>query len=218
MEDERLLDELRRANPVDESQFDEWVSDKGEAFLRSRVLAGQRATPRGGHRARMLVLIAAGAVIVLVLAVAIPLLVSPRDHTPRGETLEQVVSLAENLGVYHPSVHFDERVDDALVREALGFRILLACEGPDYRLDEPVSNGEFALWLWRAFGSRLSIGEPSAVPGLENLPREEQRAISALLQAGILSLGSDGQFPAGDPLDSRERDRILGLIADDLGP
>lgn len=241
MEHERLLDELRRANPVDESRLDDWVANEGEGFLRSRVLPNVQATAGGERQTRMRFLSAAAVAIALVLAVVVPLLVfvplGASDNQPlatnapsqvsapqsehavsRDEALGQVVSLARDLGVYRPApVPSAAQGDGTLIQQAVGYGILLASEGPDYRLNESISRGEFAIWLWRAFGSHLHVAEPGVMSELHNLPEEEQRAISSLVQAGILALETDGQFHAADLLTTKDRSRTLGLIADRLG-
>jgi hypothetical protein len=168
---------------------------------------------------------------------------SPVEHVPRQEALERLVALTDspqpsgtspvsadpdNGADSQPSGSWgysqmesagtDNGADSQLVGRAVAAGILLPSEGPDFRLEEPVTRGEFALWVWRACGSRLAPTRAANFIDLGEQPEAEQDAIIGLAKAGLLTSNGDGLFHPDSPLTSQDESLILTRLGEVLLP
>ena len=64
--------------------------------------------------------------------------------------------------------------------------VLLPAEGPDYNLFEVITRAQYALWLWRAFGSQLTQRVSRGQGHLASLTKQEQQAVKGLAAAGVI--------------------------------
>jgi hypothetical protein len=233
LDSRKALDEVSQANQVDREECVRWVEREGDSFLQTRVFSQHESvhTRRGGSQRLRWGMVAAA--VVIVLAVALPLFllqdgrgrqaqepVPTAEQVTRADSLAQLILLAEATnsepgGVYQPYPHFSK----GLTERAVAAGLLLASEGPEYHLSEPVSRAQFALWVLRAFGSRLPAGSSDAAPfaDLTETPPEELRAIAAVSRAGILEGSSDGLFRPEAPLSVEEQVRATTRLTELLG-
>lgn len=161
------------------------------------------------------------------------------EHVPRQEALEQLVALTDSpkpsgtsavsadtdnvansqlSGSWEysqmESADTDNGANSQLVGRAVAAGILLRSEGPDFRLKEPITRGEFALWVWRAYGSRLAPTRAANFIDLGEQPEAEQDAIIGLAQAGLVQNSDDGLFHPDWPLTAQDESLILTRLAD----
>lgn len=261
-EREELLQKLRRANPFDEEQFDDWVAGEGGRFLDTRVF--KRARLSGDrHSWRRGVAIPLVATVVLALGIATMVFTLAKDGSQtatsaggqwvgsettieqvlREEALERLVALTNSpqpsgtssvsagtdneagsppsgTWEYSPmeSADTDDGANSRLVARAVAAGILLRSEGPDFRLKEPITRGDFALWVWRACGSRLAPTRAATFTDLGERPEAEQEAIVGLAQAGVVQSSDDGLFHPDSPLTPQDESLILTRLAEAVRP
>jgi hypothetical protein len=72
---------------------------------------------------------------------------------------------------------------------------------------EPVLERQYAVMLWKAFGSAFPVASGPAVSTPADLDPEETAAVQGLLRLGVLR-AADGVFSPDRPLDS-EREELL---------
>jgi len=125
---------------------------------------------------------------------------TPDTHTPltasagsgapqtvtRNVALAGIIRLARDLELAHPSAAAGASTSGNLIIEALAMNVLLPAEGPDYKLSGVITRAQYALWLWRAFGSHLSAKTSFEFKDIGSLTKEEQQAIKGLAAAGVL--------------------------------
>lgn len=246
---ERLLSELRRANPVDSEEFADWVKDEGDRFLYARVL-GDRVTPRTARRlTHHPVVVSAAAAAVLAVGIVIlimslsagtpgPITVSTAAESTHGasgqggtqttaqqlvgeQALTHILALLDShpAGGKRPPTYYepDDHPESQLVQQAVAAGVLLPSEALDFHLKEPLSRGRFALWVWRAWGSRLPSIQPADFDDLGQLSQEERDAINGLVQGGILSGYTDGTFRPTIALSPEDESQALSRVAKILG-
>lgn len=237
---DELLRELKQANPVNENQFDEWVKEESSQFLQTRILTESRSWTDRWMRPRG-VLIPVSAAIVVTLAIIALVFALDSSRPPSGtsaenqwggghsanqavlreEALGRVAALSNTDRPPETSPMFaetDNGADDGLVGRAIAAGIILPAEGPDFRLKEPITRGEFALWIWRVCGSRLAPTQSAEFTDLGTRPEDERRAIITLARAAIVLGYADGSFQPTSLLSPEEEHLILSRIAEAIQP
>lgn len=231
-----IMQDLRAAKPPDPEFLRDWAESPSAKQILDRVLA---ATPigegRSDKRSRFGPRLVWGAALLVVVVglclISIHLLTGPRagDSTSpfvestsvptqlvsRGEALQEIVSMVQSVqAVGHPLMTGTTTQD--LTATAIAMGVLRASDGPGPLLDQPVTRGQMALWLWRAFGKVLSPQTPAGSPSdLGSLTQEEQQAILGLSQAGILDKGI-ALFRSELPLSESDMSAWIGRIAANL--
>lgn len=160
------------------------------------------------------------------------------EHVSRREALARLVALTDSPGpsgassapaetdngadrLFGPweyslmeSADTDNGANSRLVGRAVAAGILLRSEGPNFRLKEPITRGEFALWVWRACGSRLVPTKTADFIDLGEQPEAQRDAIIGLAQAGVLQDSDDGLFRPDSPLTPQEKTLLFTRLAE----
>jgi hypothetical protein len=230
--EDTFLDDVRDAKPPVRPSADEWVdSERGRRVL-ERVLAADRATGARGRAkhsrtawwAGPRLVFAAGALIVVVLAVALAVVFAGRgtdqggvtqSTAPTAEQVTGAAAVADLMPLYRLKSSSDiaptgngtvSQVEQAV---ALGLVTREAALGA--WATSPMTQGDYAVLLVKAFGSILPQGTfPEQQIDARSTPTERQ-ATSALMTSGII-LPQDGGFAAGQTLTKEVEDRLLGRV------
>ncbi len=132
-----------------------------------------------------------------------------------AQALSRIVVLAEkSQNRYQPATPSVTDIPaNKVVNRALAVGVLVPSEVPGLRLGAPVTRGEFALWLWRAFGSKLPFGQASGIRDLNNVSGAQRQAVAGLIGAGVLATQDGGYFRAASPLTPEDEALTLSRIS-----
>lgn len=231
--DDISLDEIRAARPQLRPTGDEWVeSERGRRVLQRVIESDRSASP--GHSAQQRrsgwgmgprLAFAAGAAIVVMLAVVLTVLVLFQDEgkerrvasTVTSAPAAQQVSINEAVAGVMPMYKNLKGYDSApltngatLAGQAAGMGLIPREAVSGDAGSGPMTQGEYAMFLVQAFGSFLAplSPSPSADPGAVG---DELGAIDFLRAAGII-LPEDGDFDAAQPLTKPVEDRLVARL------
>ncbi len=229
--DRDILEELTRVNPVREGDLsDPATAQQGEELF-ARIQAGREQPNRGATRRllRYRLALAGVGLAVVAAAIIVPLVALnggndlrvTAGHEPstgsttaatqvvrRDAALRGIIELAMELGLFHTS---GESPDTRLTSLATAVGAILPDEGPDYQLAGVVSRSQYALWLWRVFGSHLPARQTSIeFKDQASLTAMEQEAVRGLAAAGILE--PDGYFRGSDNVTPQEEEVLTHQI------
>jgi hypothetical protein len=132
-----------------------------------------------------------------------------------AQALSRIVVLAEkSQNRYQPATPSVTDIPANKVADrALAVGVLIPSEVPGLLLGEPVTRGEFALWLWRTFGSKLPSGQASGIRDLNSVSGAQRQAVAGLVGAGVFPTRDDGYFRAAIPLTPEDEAFTLSRIA-----
>jgi hypothetical protein len=231
-QEDSFLDDVRDAKPPVWPPADEWAnSERGQRVL-ERVLAADRvagARSRAQHRrtawwAGPRLVFAAGGLVVVVLAVALAFVFAgqgpdqgavTQSTTPGVEQVTGAAAVVDLLPLYSLQSHGDwapvGNNTSAQVEQAVTLGIVSHEEASGEWASSPLTQGEYAVLLVRAFGNSLPQDTfPVQQIDQRSTPAERQ-AIEALVTSGII-LPRDGAFVPVETLTKDVEDRLLGRV------
>jgi hypothetical protein len=173
---------------------------------------------------------AAGAVLIVALAVVLTVVVLAQDKgrerrvastatsAPDKQRVSTYEAVAGIMPMYQDLNGYDSAPseDDATVLDQAVIMGLIAREAASGdAASSPMTQGEFAVLLVKAFGEKLPLGSPPSSVDPVTVAGE-LGAIDLLRAAGII-LPEDGDFAPAQPLTKSVQDRLLRRLQRALG-
>jgi hypothetical protein len=243
-DDNKFLDELRAARPAFQPYAEEWASGDCAREVLERVLAVAetaavgRAEPvktrgasrRAGHAGARWwtgprLLIAGGVLALVVVAVSLAVVFAggTADHGPIAAGQVSKLTAVEDLmplyrlkegqtfdSLTHPTSDSRSSLD-----QAVGLGLLTQAEVKDGSATKPITQGEYAVLLAKAFGSLLPERTYPTLAIDAGATAGERAAIGALATSGII-LQADGPFSVSQTLTKEVESRLLDRIQESL--
>ena len=232
------LDDVRASRPRLRPSGEEWVgSERGRRVL-ERVLAADKSATAGnsvqqrrsGWSAGPRLAFAAGAVLIVALAVVFTVVVLARDEgkdrrvastatsTPATQQVSTYEAVAGIMPMYKNIKGYDSAPskDGATeLDQAVGMGLIPREAVSGAAASNPMTQGAYAVLLVKAFGGALPLGSPrqSVGPGAA---AGELGAIDLLRAAGII-LPGDGDFSAAQLLTKPVEDKLVARLQEALG-
>ncbi len=134
------------------------------------------------------------------------------------QALEQIVSLVRAVptkGKGQMPSPPGERLGP--VQEAIALGLLHSSEISGIQPGKLATQKQFAVWLWRGFGTVLPNGSATTrISDIGGLTTEERQAVEGLVRDGIVQLPKNGAFDGNRVLTSAEAsillDRVKSLV------
>jgi hypothetical protein len=236
--DDISLDDVRASRPRLRPSGEEWVeSERGRRVL-ERVLASDRSAmapslaqqKRSGWLAGPRLAFAAGAVLIVALAVVLTVVVLAHDDgkesrvastvtsTPAMQLVSTYEAVTGILPMYKDLNSYDSAppTNGATVLDQAAAMGLIPRESVSGdAASSPITQGDYAILLVKAFGGDLPLGTPpsSVDPGAA---AGEAAAIDLLRAAGII-LPEDGDFAGAEPLTRPVEEKLIARLQEALG-
>jgi len=126
--------------------------------------------------------------------------------------LVDIIQLIKKLNIASVPAFEGEDVTNRLLDQARELGIILSGDVTTDGLATGTTRAQFALWLWRAFGSHLAERTTAKFKDLSSLRPEEGHAILALAEAGVVE-GANGYFRGSDGLSQQAEKSLLARIS-----